>query len=385
MSEATTPELRFPEFSEDLVYKEVEKSFPFIRNGFVGTATPHYRDKGIPYFQGRNVQSGTLSKQADIFISEEFHQSKSKSQLKSGDMLMVQSGHVGHTAVYECEQEANCHAVLVMTPQEGVVPHWFNYLFQSDIGRHEIYKIKTGNTIEHVLSTDVKKIKLATPPPIEQEKIAAFLSVVDEKLAAVEVQLARWRDYKRGMMEALFSQTLRFKADDGSGFPDWNLKQINKSLQSKSSSISAGSLSAQGEYPVYGADGISGYSSKFDHNVDYISIVKDGAGVGRVQFLPAKSSIVGTSTALLAMPHADMRYFGYFMQQFPFRKFVTGSTIPHIYFRDYGKEKILTPSLPEQQKIADALSAIDAKIEALTARLDATREFKRGLLQKMFV
>lgn len=420
MSDAATPELRFPQFEGHWALKEVEESFPFIRNGFVGTATPYYREKGIPYFQGRNIQSGKLSQQADIYISEEFHLSKSKSQLKSGDMLMVQSGHVGHTAVYDCEDEANCHAVLVMTPRKGVEPYWFNYLFQSDTGRHEIYKIKTGNTIEHVLSTDVKKIILATPSSTEQKKIAAFLSAVDKKLAAVEAQLAGWRDFKRGMMQALFSQRLRFKVDGGSTFPNWNNVKLEESFSfHKTNSLSRAvlGLESDGIENIHYGDIHTKYRAQFDIRFESTGTIPnhltDKAGEplkrGDVVFADASEDyndvgkaievinldnrkVVAGLHTIVARPKKDtiaLGFAAYLFASWPLRKqlmrIANGASVLGISKTNLANVDLTLPSLQEQKKIAEALSAIDAKIAALTQRLEATREFKRGLLQKMFV
>ena len=95
-------------------------------------------------------------------------------------------------------------------------------------GQREIFRTQAGGGREGLNFEAIKAFKFSFPSLPEQKKIAAFLSAVDAKLAAVEAQLTGWRDFKRGMMQALFSQTLRFKADDGSDFPDWENKKLEE-------------------------------------------------------------------------------------------------------------------------------------------------------------
>ncbi len=117
----------------------------------------------------------------------------------------------------------------------------------------------------------------------------------------------------------------------------------------------------------------------------YISILKDGAGVGRLNLRPGKSSIIGTMGYIQAK-NVDIQFLYYRMKLLNFRKFIIGSTIPHLYYKDYSKEKIQIPSSSdEQEKIGHFILSIDKLIANKTLKLDYLKQRKQGLLQKMFV
>ncbi|MCH7306505.1 restriction endonuclease subunit S [Acinetobacter sp. NIPH 1869] len=225
----TTPALRFTEFDGDWISSPLKKFFPKIRNGFVGIATPYYVANGVKYLQGKNVKDGRIDPTGLIYISEEFHAKKSNSKLAIDDILMVQSGHVGECAVIDKEYDnANCHALIVLSPhkEQETNSHFVKYYFYTPIGKKIISQIKTGNTIEHVLASEVKEIYLNFPSKVEQTKIASFLSIVDEKIAQLSQKHQLLSQYKEGMMQKLFSQQIRFKADDGSEFEEWEITTL---------------------------------------------------------------------------------------------------------------------------------------------------------------
>lgn len=154
----------------------------------------------------------------------------------------------------------------------------------------------------------------------------------------------------------------------------------------KSSSISINQLEENtGDYPLYGASGFLKNIDFCEMDVDYISIVKDGSGVGNLSFHEKNSSIVNTSQYLLPKKNFNINFLYYLLQTINLMKYVNGSSIPHIYFKDYCIEKINIPSLDEQEKIGKLFVDVDITMENLNKNINATQEFKKGLLQQMFV
>jgi len=253
----------------------------------------------------------------------------------------------------------------------------------------------------------IDKIEISLPSLPEQKKIAAFLSAVDDKLAAVEAQLAGWRNYKRGMMQALFSQTLRFKADDGSDFPDWKEVKLGSIASfKKGKGISKADIVLSGGqkcirygelYTTYdeAISEVVSFTETPPHNPvmsqrnDILMPTSDvtPTGLATASALSEEGVVLGGDILVIRSEKILNIWFAYWVgaNKKIVMRLASGATVYHVYGSDMATIKFSLPSLAEQQKIADALSAIDAKIEALTARLEATREFKRGLLQKMFV
>ena len=187
-------------------------------------------------------------------------------------------------------------------------------------------------------------------------------------------------------MQKIFNQEIRFKADDGSEFCDWEEKKLGDISTKKSSNISANTLEENnGKYKIYGASGLLKYVDFYNEKNDYISIVKDGAGVGRVSLCDKESSVLGTLDIIKEKERINLKFVYLLLTRIHFEKYIVGSTIPHIYYKDYSLEKVKIPCLEEQTKIANFLSSIDKKIENTKTQLEKTKEFKKALLQQMFV
>lgn len=131
-----------------------------------------------------------------------------------------------------------------------------------------------------------------------------------------------------------------------------------------------------GQYPVYGASGQIASMDSYHQENDYIAIVKDGSGIGRVMFLPAKSSVIGTMQYILPKDGYDIHYIGYCLQSLGLSSYKHGAAIPHIYFRNYGERLIhVEENINEQKAIVAKLDAAFAKIDNVIANAaDALNE-----------
>src|SRR5699024_10557253 len=226
------------------------------------------------------------------------------------------------------------------------------------------------------------------PSTKEQQKIGNFFSKLDQQIELEEKKLELLEQQKRGYMQKIFSQEVRFKDENGNDYPDWEettLKNITNYISSKKSSNQYNESNNSIGYPVYDAIQEIGKDLQYDMEEPYISILKDGAGAGRLNLRAGKSSVIGTMGYIQAN-NVDIQFLYYRMKVLNFRKFIIGSTIPHLYYKDYSKEKILIPtSNDEQKKIGHFILNIDKLIDNKTLKLDYLKQRKQGLLQRMFV
>jgi len=174
---------------------------------------------------------------------------------------------------------------------------------------------------------------------------------------------------------------LRFPEFENEG--EWDKKTIEDIAISESSSMALNKLELKAKgYPVYGADSIVGYIDEFQQNERYISIVKDGSGVGRLNLCQSQSSILGTLACIKSKNerqyHLDWIY--YLLNKVDFTVYVKGAGIPHIYFSDFKKEGVPVPKPKEQQKIASCLSSLDEVIAAHSQKLELLKDNKKGLM-----
>lgn len=139
-----------------------------------------------------------------------------------------------------------------------------------------------------------------------------------------------------------------------------------------------------GDYPIYGASGFIKNVDFYQQESPYIAVVKDGAGIGRVMKLPAKSSVIGTMQYIIPNDAVDISYLAYAMEHMNLSKYFTGATIPHIYFKDYQKEELPLPSLDEQRKIAAVLDKVSDLIAKRRQQLDKLDEMVKSRFVEMF-
>ncbi|MBS1573142.1 MAG: restriction endonuclease subunit S [Bacteroidetes bacterium] len=247
-------------------------------------------------------------------------------------------------------------------------------------------KYNEASGVPSLSKSTIEQIDINIPCVDEQQKIATFLSLIDERIQTQNKIIEELGVLKSAMAKKIFSQKLRFKVDNQENFFIWKERKLGEIAVKKSSNISANSLEENhGEYKVYGASGLLKLIDFYKEIEPYIAIVKDGAGVGKLFLCEEKSSVLGTLDILKNKEMSDLKFLYYLLSTLDFSKFMTGSTIPHIYFKDYSNEIIGLPAHEEQQKIASFLSTIDTKIDTETQLLQKLEEQKRFLLQQMFV
>lgn len=173
---------------------------------------------------------------------------------------------------------------------------------------------------------------------------------------------------------------IRFK-----GFTDpWEQRKLGELVSYTASSLTAADATKIGAFDLYDANNKIGKSQR-EHMIEpYISIIKDGAGVGRIRLMPKNTMFIGTMGGLTTK-NANLEFVYSLLSRFSLEKEFTGSTIPHIYFKDYSQNIYAIPHLQEQQKIGAYFSNLDRLITLTSRKLELLRTIKRAILDKMFV
>ena len=181
--------------------------FPFIRNGFVGTVTPFFtsQENGVRYLQGTNIHDGKISDETAFYVTQAFNQKHSKNILKSNDILVVQSGHVGECAVVgDNYAGSNCHALIIMSNGGECASDYICQYINSDDGKKKIAAITTGNTIKHILATSIANIEVPLPSKKNQQRIAELLNSWDNRIEQEIRNLCKLVRIKEGLLQQLF-------------------------------------------------------------------------------------------------------------------------------------------------------------------------------------
>lgn len=235
-----------------------------------------------------------------------------------------------------------------------------------------------------------EKLVISVPHIEEQQKIADFLSEVDNIITASEQEIESLEMQKKGAMQKIFSQEVRFKADDGSEYPAWGEKQISQLF-----SISAGGdidkekctpeMTDNNIYPVYAnataKNGLYGYTDMFRIEGETITVTGRG-DVGIAKARKEKYYPIVRLLVLKPKENLDILFFEAVINRAKFYEEYTG--VPQLTAPQVGKIKVKFPCLEEQQKIADFLSELDNAIEYAKEELEVWKNIKKGLLQQMF-
>ena len=273
--------------------------------------------------------------------------------------------------------------IFSVNPKANVI--FVDYLLTKSSSIRFYDSIAMGSLVEkkRVHFSDFLNSKFLLPSIAEQEKIASLLGAIDRRLTQLRRKRKLLQTYKRGVMQKIFSQKIRFKQDDGSPFPNWEKKKLGQLL-----TIRYGKDHKDledGNYPVLGTGGIMRYVNSYLYDKPSILIGRKGT-IDKPQFITYPFWTV--DTLFYSEINPDMIPFFLFLvvQSINWQKYNEATGVPSLNTSSINNVKVIIPyNKKEQEKIANFLTAIDHKIETLTRQIEQTEQFKKGLLQKLFV
>ena len=405
MDKKNNPMIRFHNYKELWECDRLKNIFRTIRNAYVGTVTPYYVEKGHFYLESNNVKNGKINYNSQIFINDEFYEKQRDKWLKTNDIVMVQSGHVGHTAVIPEELDNTAaHALIVFTDyNKEVNPHFLNYQFQSNSKRKELDLISTGNTIKHILASEMKSFKMDLPTIEEQTAIGSLFRTLDDLLASYKENLANYQSLKATMLTKMFpkaGQTIpEIRLDGFEG--EWKIKradEIFKSVSEKNRAL----------LPVLSASQIDGMVLRDEIGIDIkydeaalnnYKVVKPGQFVIHLRSFQggfALSKLEGiTSPAYTIIDFIDKKnnipdFWNSILTSRDFIKRLETVTYgirdgKSISFKDFSSLKFVYPELEEQQATGSYFANLENVIAAHREKITQLETLKKKLLQDMFI
>lgn len=373
------PKLRFKEFNNDWEEKKIKDI------GYISMCKRIFREqtstKGdIPFYK-----IGTFGKEPDAFISRELFQlyKEKYPYPKTGNILISASGTIGRTVEYNGEdayyQDSN---IIWINHNDLIMDKFLNVIIQNT----NWDKVIEGSTIKRLYNNNLLELKISLPCLDEQKKIAEFLSKVDEVIAEREEEVKDLEKQKKGLMQKIFSQQLRFTDSNNNPYPDWEDTILGNIYDFKYGQYNNNPDNG-GQYPIYGANGIIGGYTEYNAENSVI-IGHMGAYAGSVLFEKEKHFVTynGTITIPKSNVVLDSKYGYYLLLNLNIRRICDGSGQPFLSYDTLNRIKIKTSKInEEQQKIANVLSKLDELIEEKKALLSDWQSFKKGLLQQMFV
>lgn len=377
------PKLRFKEFSGEWESKKLGTLALLVKDGTHGTHTDV--EYGPYLLSAKNIKDGKIIiTRDDRKISYEDYKAIYKSySLKKDDILLSIVGTIGRIAVMpQMEDIAFQRSVAILRfnlDARYVYQYMNTNIFQNQLLKKQVVSAQPG-----IYLNDLKKLDISIPSKEEQEKIASFFSLIDDKISIQSEKVEALKDYKKGMMQKIFSRELRFKDDEGRDYPEWEEKKLGDIA-----SICTGKKDTQdkiddGIYPFFVRSQVIERINSYSYDGEAILTAGDGVGVGKV-FHYINGKFDYHQRVYKISDFSENTYGRYVYEYFRvnFIREVTKYTAKTSV--DSVKMKIPYPVLDEQIKIADVLKNIDLKIEKEQEKLDSLNEYKKGLLQQMFV
>ena len=265
----------------------------------------------------------------------------------------------------------------------------------------------TGTSYPAINSTDLSNIEISFPTLPEQQKIASFLSAVDEKIQQLSRKKELLEQYKKGVMQQLFSGKLRFKDENGKEYPDWEEKKLGEVAEKRiaknkdnrinlvfTNSAVQGIVNQRDFFDkdIANQNNLLGYYIVEKNDFVYNPRISSQAPVGPISRNYLDTGIMSPLYSVFRFREGNLDFIECFFNSIVWHKHMKdisnyGARDDRMSFStgDFYKMPIPFPCIEEQQKIANFLSSIDAKIENTIGELEKVQLFKKGLLQKMFV
>ena len=409
------PKLRFSEFSGEWEEKRIGECIELLTdyhaNGSYEKLKENVELLDTPNFaimiRTTNFEQNDFIKNL-IFITEDAYDYLKKSKVYEDDIIINKIANAGATYIMpKIEQPVSLGMNIFLLRAKSAI----NKKFLFSKIKWEEYRLKalsSGTSTKTITKDDVRSFKLNLPSKPEQEKIASFLTSVDTKIEQLTKKEILLQEYKKGVMSKIFSQEIKFKNDDGIEFPEWKKKRLEDVFYSeKGKGISKNQVVENGrnECILYGElytqynEVIFGIVSKTNFEDGIKSEIGDllipssttttGIDLANITALNKANVLLGGDiTVLRSKEPTNNIFYAYYLTNFKkneIASYAQGSTIVHLYYNLIKDMLIDFPYIEEQTKIANFLSSIDKKIDLTAKELNYTKEFKKALLQQIFV
>lgn len=373
------PKLRFPEFKGEWQTKYGELVFKSVSN------KNHNSD--LPILAISQEFGAVPRELINYNISVTDKSIESYKVVEIGDFIISLRSFQG--GIEFSNYKGICSpAYIILQPFAEIDRAFFKYYFKTSRYIKRLTKklegIRDGKMISFKYFSDAK---LTFPTLPEQTRIASFFTVLDQKIAQLKQKKNLLEQYKKGVMQKIFSQELRFKDENGKEFAKWEKKKLGELSKITTGKLDANAMVDNGKYRFYTCAKDFYKIDNFAFDTEALLVSGNGANVGYIHYFNGKFNAY-QRTYVIDKFNENIMYIKYFLDRHLYERINAekkeGNT-PYIVLSTLSEMEILIPCLPEQTRIANFLSTIDEKINRTENQIQQTQEWKKGLLQNMFV
>ena len=384
------PKLRFKEFNDEWQKKTLKSVSSYFKSGKSIKSNDILKNAPYPVYGGNGLRGYTNTFNFD----------------GNASLIGRQGALCGNVTYVKGKNYMTEHAVIVQSNYDNYNKFLFYILLSMNLNQYSTQSAQPGLSVNNLL-----ELFNYFPNIQEQEKIAKFLTTVDKKITNLESIITNLENQKKGLLQQIFSQKLRFKDKNGNNYPNWEKKKLGDITQSQGGTALEKYTTTNGLYKFISIGNYSTYSTYLDNGIridlnnktkkqllnknDLVMILNDktssGNIIGRTLLIDKDNTYIYNqrSQRLICNTKIIIPSFLYFLLNSDFRKNiikkVQGATQIYINYSTIEVMHLNIPCLEEQTKIADFLSAFDRKLENQKAQLEHWQQIKKGLLQQMFV
>lgn len=381
------PELRFPEFDGEWEEKKIgELSQKTISGGTPRTSKLEFWNGDIPWIQSSDLSMNKLYiDSSNKSITEEAIDNSSAKIIPAKSIAIVTRVGVGKLAFVDFKYSTSQDFISLA-----------NLTFDTNFSIYSLYnKIKIisknlqGTSIKGITKNELLNTVLLMPLDIvEQHKIGEFFSKLDRQIELEEQKLEKLEEQKKGYMQKIFSQELRFKDENGNDHPEWGENTLGEITNITTGSLDANAMVANGKYKFFTCAREPYQIDNYAFDTEALLISGNGANVGYIHHYKGKFNAY-QRTYVLDRIETNIYFLKYYLEKNLIKRiysekrdgntpYITRSTL-------YDMEINIPISNQEQQKIGDFFKKVDELIETQFSKVELLKERKKGFLQKMFV
>lgn len=360
--------------------------------GFAFKSTDFTQD-GIPLLRMGNLYQNTLDfDRSPVFLPESYREEYNKFLVKPGDLVMSMTGTMGKRDYgFTVKIPINApdsllnQRVVKLIPKKSAHSEYLLNLLRSELILSRLYSFPGGTKQANLSAKQLQNLPTIIPPLSEQQKIAQILSTWDQAITATEQLLTNSQQQKKALMQQLLTGKKRLLDDKRQRFSkEWSLQRLGELAKIYQPKTISQSVLTETGYPVYGANGIIGLYSEYNHATEQIAVTCRGSTCGVVNLTQPKSWITGNAMVVNVDENNNLnkKFLFYMLCYSDLNYLITGSGQPQIT----GNIKIHLVSMPgveEQEKIATVLTAADKEITTLEQKLEHLKQEKKSLMQQL--
>lgn len=396
------PGLRFSEFSKPLTKNKI-REFSLVRSGStpLRSITAYFKGGETPWVKTTDLNNGSIIRTEERVTELALSETSLRINPSNSVLIAMYGGfnQIGRTGILDKPAATNQALSVLNVDESCLVPKYLQHYLNAKVSRWRRFAASSRKD-PNITSSDVGAFPVAYCGISEQQKIADFLSAVDTKISQLTEKHRLLKEYKKGVMQQLFSQQIRFKDDDGKAFPDWDFikgDKVFKAVSNKKHDSDLPILAITQEHGAIPRELINYNVQVTDNSVSGYKVVDVGDFIislrsfqGGIEYSNYKGICSPAYIILRPKLKIDDSFFKCYLKTHNFIQEMKkrlegirdGKILSYAYFSEIS---LPYPCFAEQQKIAQFLQSIDKRVDAVALQIEQTKLFKKGLLQQMFV